>query len=110
MSQCTVQPSYYPEGMSNVILEAAASGRPVITTDHPGCREGVDDGITGFIVPVNDTDALVKAIERFLAMSTTEREEMGRRGRMKMEKEFSRIYVTSAYMDILMDISDNGKD
>ena len=110
MSQCTVQPSYYPEGMSNVILEAAASGRPVITTDHPGCREGVDDGITGFIVPVNDTDALVKAIERFLALSTTEREEMGRRGRMKMEKEFSRIYVTSAYMDILMDISDNGKD
>ena len=43
-------------------------------------------------------------------MSMTEREEMGRHGRMKMEKEFSRIYVTSAYMDILMDISDNGKD
>ena len=108
ISQCTIHPSYYPEGMSNVILEAAASGRPVITTDHPGCREGVDDGVTGFIVPVNDTESLVKVIRKFLAMPIAEREEMGRRGRIKMEKVFDRSIVTSAYLDALKDIKDNG--
>lgn len=49
---CVVHPSYYPEGLSNVLLEACASGRPVITTDRAGCREVVDDGINGFIVPI----------------------------------------------------------
>lgn len=49
ISSCTIHPSYYPEGMSNVILEAAACGRPVITTNHPGCREGISDGITGLL-------------------------------------------------------------
>ncbi len=83
LSQCTVQPSYYPEGVSNVILEAASSGRPVITTDHPGCREGVDDGITGYIVPIRDTKALINAIERFLNLTVEERKEMGLRGRKK---------------------------
>ena len=101
LSQCTIQPSYYPEGMSNVILEAAASGRPVITTDHPGCREGVDDGITGYIIPIKDTLALVKAIEKLLSLSTQERVRMGRCGREKMEKEFDRKIVTKAYLDAL---------
>lgn len=98
MSQCTIQPSYYPEGMSNVILEAAATGRPVITTDHPGCREGVDDGVTGFIVPIKDSTALAEAIRKFLNMSREERAEMGLRGRQKMEREFNRKIVTDAYL------------
>ena len=46
---CQIHPSYYPEGISNVCLEAAASGRPVITTNRPGCRETVDNEITGYI-------------------------------------------------------------
>lgn len=99
MSQCTIQPSYYPEGMSNVILEAAASGRPVITTDHPGCREGVDDGITGYIVPIKNTKALIAAIEKFLSLSIAERKEMGVRGRKKMEREFDRQIITKAYLE-----------
>lgn len=101
LSQCTIQPSYYPEGMSNVILEAAASGRPVITTDHPGCREGVDNGKTGFIIPIKDANALVEAIEKFLSLSTTEKAEMGLRGRKKMEREFDRKIVTDAYLNSL---------
>ena len=90
--------------MSNVILEAAASGRPVITTDHPGCREGVEDGVTGYIVPAKDADALAGAVEKFLELSLEERAEMGKRGRLKMEREFDRKIVIKAYMEIL----DNG--
>lgn len=99
ISQCTIQPSYYPEGMSNVILEAAASGRPVITTDHPGCREGVDDGITGYIIPVKDSAALINAVERFLQLSYKEKFKMGLAGRKKMENEFDRHIVTDAYLN-----------
>lgn len=98
MSQCTIQPSYYPEGVSNVILEAAASGRPVITTDHPGCREGVDNEKTGYIIPIMDADALTKAIEIFLSLSNEERAQMGLRGRMKMEREFDQKIVVNAYL------------
>ena len=47
-AHCTIHPSYYPEGISNVLLESEASGRPVITTDRAGCRETVEDGVTGF--------------------------------------------------------------
>lgn len=101
LSQCTIHPSYYPEGMSNVILEAAASGRPVITTDHPGCREGVDNGVTGYIIPVKDSVALINAVERFLKLTYEEKVVMGLAGRIKMEKEFNRMIVTDAYLNSL---------
>lgn len=51
---CIVHPSYYPEGMSNVLLEGAASARPIIATDRAGCRETVEDGVTGFLIPIKD--------------------------------------------------------
>lgn len=104
MSQCTIQPSYYPEGMSNVILEAAATGRPVITTDHPGCREGVENGVTGYIIPKKNTNALINAIEEFLSLPINMREEMGMKGRKKMEQEFDRRIVTEAYVNIINEI------
>ena len=63
-SSCTVHPSFYPEGMSNVLLESCSAGRPIITTDRPGCGEIVDDGITGYVVRQQDTDDLVEKIER----------------------------------------------
>lgn len=69
MAHCVVHPSYYPEGMSNVLLEAAASGRPVIATDRSGCRETVDPGISGYLIPIQDEDALVQALEDFLNLS-----------------------------------------
>ena len=99
MAHCVVHPSYYPEGMSNVLLEAAAHGRPIIATDRAGCRETVDDGISGFVVPIKNEQAVIAAIERFMNMSQEERTAMGAAGRRKMEREFDREFVVQAYMD-----------
>lgn len=96
---CLVHPSYYPEGMSNVLLEAASSGRPIIAADRPGCRETVDDGKTGFVVPVKNKQAVIDAVHKILNMSRDEREAMGLAGRRKMEKEFDRQLVVDAYAE-----------
>lgn len=98
-AHCVVHPSYYPEGMSNVLLEAAACGRPVVTTDHVGCRETVEDGITGFVVPIKDEKALIDALTRFIQMSWEDRRAMGLAGRRKMEREFDRRLVVQAYLE-----------
>lgn len=109
MSHCTVLPSYYPEGICNVLLEAAASGRPVITTDHPGCREAVNDGETGYWVKPNNTADLVEKIEHFLRLSNEERSVMGQKGRAKMEREFDRKIVVDAYKDVITNIMSKNK-
>ncbi len=98
-SCCTIHPSYYPEGMSNVLLESAASGRPVITTNRSGCRETVDDGISGYIVPIKDIDALTSKVEQFINLPYEEKVKMGQAGRRKVEKEFDRNIVVDAYME-----------
>lgn len=98
---CFLYPSYYPEGMSNVLLEAAAIGRPVIAADRSGCRETVDDGVTGYIVPVRDTEAVLTAVEKFLSLSWEQRRDMGLAARAKVEKEFDRQIVVDAYMEEL---------
>lgn len=95
---CQIHPSYYPEGISNVCLEAAASGRPVITTDRPGCRETVEDGTTGFLVPINNKDKLIESTEKFMKMNNSERKSMGQMGCEKMHREFDRNIVVAAYM------------
>ena len=95
---CLLHPSWYPEGMSNVLLEASASARPSITTNRSGCREIVDEGKTGFIVPVQDEKAFLKAVEKFLALSWDKRREMGLAARTKVEKEFDRNLVIKAYL------------
>ena len=98
LSCCTIHPTYYPEGMSNVLLESAASGRPVITTDKPGCREIVDEGVTGFIVKPQDMESLKIAVEKFINMPYEEKVNMGLAGRKKVEKEFDRNIVIDAYI------------
>ena len=98
ISHCTIHPSYYAEGMSNVCLESAACGRAVITTNNPGCFETVEDGKTGYIVPMKDSEALIRAVEKFLQLSYEEKEKMGRQGRKKMEQEFDRQIVVEAYL------------
>ncbi|MBR3306160.1 MAG: glycosyltransferase family 4 protein [Lachnospiraceae bacterium] len=94
-----IHPSTYGEGMSNVLLENASSGRPIITTDNPGCRETVVRGSSGFIYPGGDVDRLTETIERFLAMPNEERMEMGLAGRRRMKKYFSRDIVIAAYLE-----------
>lgn len=98
---CFLYPSYYPEGMSNVLLEAAACGRPVIAADCPGCREPVEDGVTGYLVPTRDTAAVIEAAERFLALSPAQRARMGQAGREKMEREFDRQMVAAQYLRLI---------
>ena len=97
---CTIMPSYH-EGMSNVNLESAANGRPVITTDVPGCRETVDDGVTGILVKAKDTHSLIEGVERFLAMSHEQKKQMGLEGRKKVEREFDRQIVVKAYLEAI---------
>lgn len=97
---CTIMPSYH-EGMSNVNLESAANGRPVITTDVPGCRETVDDGVTGILVKAKDTNSLIEGVERFLAMSYEQKKQMGLEGRKKVEREFDRQIVVKAYLEAI---------
>lgn len=98
LSSCTIHPTFYPEGMSNVLLESCACGRPIITTDRPGCREIVDDGINGFVVRQQDSRDLIEKIEKFLALSWEERRNMGLAGRAKVEREFDRRIVIEKYL------------
>lgn len=97
-AHCTIHPSYYPEGISNVLLESAACGRPVITTDRSGCRETVDDGVTGFVFRQRNREELIDCVRRFMQMENEERRKMGLAGREKMEHEFDREIVVRAYM------------
>ena len=97
MASCLIHPSYYPEGISNVLLEAAASGRPVITTERSGCRETLDDGVTGYVVPIKDNEATLSAVRKILGLSRDERMKMGLAGRKKMEAQFDRNIVIEKY-------------
>lgn len=95
---CVVLPSFHPEGISNVLLEGAACGRPLITTDHVGCRETVSDGVTGFIVKQKDSDDLIQKMIQFINLPYSEKAEMGRAGRAKVEAEFNRQIVVDEYI------------
>jgi galacturonosyltransferase len=97
-AHCTIHPSFYPEGISNVLLESAASGRPVITTDRSGCRETVENGVTGFMFPQRDREKLLECVREFMNMENEERKSMGLNGRRKMEREFDRNIVVESYM------------
>ena len=89
---CVVLPSYH-EGMSNVLLEAAATGRTVITSDIPGCREAVKDGKTGYLCRKQDAESLEKVMQKFLNLDETARQKMGELGRIKIEREFDKRAV-----------------
>ena len=95
---CTVLPSLGGEGVPNVMLESAASGRACIATRIPGSVDTIDDGVTGYIYTPGSTEELILRVESFLALSPDERAAMGRAGRAKMEKEFDREIVIDKYI------------
>lgn len=101
-ADCLVLPSYH-EGMSNVLLEGASMGLPLITTDVHGCKEAVEDGKNGFLCKARDTKELVNAMERFIALSPEERKQMGLQGREKMIAEFDRKLVVDQYAKIIQE-------
>ena len=85
-------PTFYGEGVPRILIEAAACGRPIITTDMPGCREIVKDGVNGLLVPARDVKALADAIE-VLLKDRELRNRMGRQGREMVERDFSQQKV-----------------
>lgn len=100
-ADCIVLPSYYREGVPRSLLEGAAMGKPLITTDNIGCRETVDDGINGFLCkPRNEAD-LYEKVEQLLFMSATQRREMGAKSREKIEREFDEKTVISFYIKLV---------
>lgn len=94
-----IHPSTYGEGMSNVLLENASSGRFIITTDNPGCCETVINGESGYIYHGGDVDGLIKTIEKFLRLDNLLRKSMGLKGRDYIENKFSREIVIKAYKE-----------
>ena len=93
-----VLPSYH-EGLANVLLEAAACGRPVLASDINGCKETFDEGISGFGYPARDAKALADVILKFAAMPNAQRAQMGAAGRKKVEKEYDREQVNLTYLN-----------
>ena len=89
----------YREGLPKALLEALSSGRPIVTTDVPGCREVCNDGVNGLLVPARDSIALSKAIEK-LALDAEMRQAMGRAGRLLAETEFSNEIVCAQTLDL----------
>ena len=96
---CTIHPTYYPEGLSNVLLESCACARPIITTDWSGCREVVDDGKNGFLVRPKSSADLIAKVESFILQPYNTRLMMGLHGRKKVEKAFDRQIIIKKYMD-----------
>jgi glycosyltransferase involved in cell wall biosynthesis len=89
----------YREGLPKSLLEALSCGRPIITTDVPGCREVCADGVNGLLVPARDSIALSKAIEK-LAINPELRQAMGQAGRLRAESEFSNEIVCAQTLDL----------
>ncbi len=97
---CLIHPSHH-EGMSNVVLEAAACGRASIVSDIPGCVEGVNDQETGFYFTVKDAEELYEKIENFCGLTNDEKAKMGKLAREKVEKEFDRQIIIDKYYEFL---------
>ena len=106
-ADCLIHPSYH-EGMSNVILEAAACGRPCLCSDIPGCREIVDDGSGGFTFEPKSSEGIAEAVERFAALDYQTRRSMGEAARAKVEREFDRNIVIDAYLNKIYEIVGKG--
>lgn len=98
-ADCVVLPSYYREGTPRCLLEAAAMARPIVTTDVVGCREVLDDGETGLLCRAQDSVDLADKMRTIMDMSEYARGEMGRLGRMKMEKQFDEKIVIEHYRE-----------
>ena len=105
-ADCVVLPSYH-EGMSNVLLEAAATGRPVITSDIPGCREAVEDGKTGLLCKAQDCVSLYEQMARMAETSPADRQAMGQAAHEKMLQEFDKHLVVEKTMSALFKQTNN---
>lgn len=101
ISRChlVVLPSSYGEGIPKILIEAAACGRAVVTTDHPGCRDAIEPGVTGVLVPLKDPESLARAIRRLIEDSAA-RTSMGQAGRQLAERFYSIESVVDQHLAI----------
>lgn len=101
LEQCHIMafPSYYREGVPKSLIDACAIGRPIVTTDSIGCKDVVDDGVNGFLVPVKDSEALAQKL-RILIEDKALRNRMGKAAREKAEREFSIENVIENHLEI----------
>jgi len=104
-ADCIVLPSYR-EGTPRTLLESASMEKPIITTDVPGCREVVYDGVNGFLCEVKSSDDLASKMEKMITLKEHEREEMGRNGRKKMIKKFDEFIVIDKYLKTVQELVD----
>lgn len=102
-SDCVVLPSYR-EGLSRVLLEAASMAKPIVTTDVPGCRDVVDDGVNGFLCKARDAEDLARQMEKMTQLEEPQRIQMGKKGREKVIKEFDEKIVIDKYLRAIGDI------
>lgn len=99
-AHCVVLPTWYREGTPRVLLEAAAMGRPAITTDTPGCRDTVIDGKTGYLCKAKSLESLIQALERFITISHQDRIIMAASARELAETKFDEANVIDAYFNV----------
>jgi N,N'-diacetylbacillosaminyl-diphospho-undecaprenol alpha-1,3-N-acetylgalactosaminyltransferase len=104
LSSVFTLPSYYREGLPNVLMEAMAMGKPIVTTDSVGCREVVEEGRNGFLVNVKDSNALAQALGRLLADRQL-REHFGQRSRQKVVTEFGDSVVVGRVLSELYGVA-----
>lgn len=106
-ADCIVNPSYH-EGMSNVLLEGAAMGKPLIASNIPGCKEIIEDGKNGYLFEVKSLDSLKSKLIRFIELDPKERELMGKKSREKVTAEFDRSIVVDEYLKAIKNIINKG--
>jgi glycosyltransferase involved in cell wall biosynthesis len=100
-ADCYVLPTLYKEGTPKSVLEAAAMGKPLITTDAPGCRDIVDDGINGFLWRPKDIEHLYELMKKMIGLTDKQRSEMGHKGRDKIVREFDDKIVIRKYLNAI---------
>ena len=103
-ADCVVLPSYR-EGVPRTLMEASAMGRPIVATDVPGCREVVDDGVTGLLCEVKSAQSLSAKLAQILEMTEEARQDMGLRGRDKVVSEFDEALVIERYRQTLYSLT-----
>lgn len=102
-SNIVTLPSFYGEGLPKVLIEAAACGRAIITTDHPGCRDAIVPGISGVLIPIKNPEALANAVQDLIE-NTVKRKSMGKAGREFAEKTFLIEKVVGAHLVIYKEL------
>ncbi|MFK8102559.1 MAG: glycosyltransferase family 4 protein [Saprospiraceae bacterium] len=98
---CLVFPSFYKEGISRILLEASSMAIPIITTNHVGCKEIVEDGFNGLLCEPQNSADLISKIGQFLGMSSAARHQLGLNGRKKVINEFDEELVIKQYLEVI---------